>query len=148
MKETFAQFFGLVMTISFMFCYVPQIVTIYKNKFSRGLSLGLILMSICGYISGMVYMFLTQFGIWWFANYSVGLIMCIVLVYAWFKFRKNQFFKIYALLAQRYSKSFTRTRSGVRSSHRAPFSGVQLIWQSRTFARSRQQVRALSPPKC
>ena len=94
MKETLAQIFGIIMTISFMFCYVPQIVTIYKNKFSRGLSLGLILMSICGYISGMAYMFLTQFGIWWFANYSVGLIMCIVLVYAWFKFRKNQFFKI------------------------------------------------------
>jgi uncharacterized protein with PQ loop repeat len=89
MKENLAQIFGIIMTISFMFCYVPQIVTIYKNKFSRGLSLGLILMSICGYISGMVYMFLTQFGIWWFANYSVGLIMCIVLVYAWFKFRKN-----------------------------------------------------------
>ena len=89
MKEIWTQIFGIIMTISFMFCYVPQIVTIYKNKFSRGLSLGLILMSICGYISGMAYMFLTQFGIWWFANYSVGLIMCIVLVYAWFKFRKN-----------------------------------------------------------
>jgi len=89
MKDIITETFGAIMTICFMFCYVPQIVTIFKNKFSRGLSLGLVVMSICGYISGMIYMFLTQFGIWWFLNYCVGLIMCVVLVYAWFKFRKN-----------------------------------------------------------
>lgn len=89
MKETWAQIFGIIMTLSFMFCYVPQIVKIFKYRSSRDVSLWLILMSICGYISGMVYMFLTQFGIWWFANYSVGLIMCIILVYAWFKFAEE-----------------------------------------------------------
>jgi uncharacterized protein with PQ loop repeat len=89
MKETLAQIFGIIMTISFMFCYIPQILKIFKNQSSKDVSLALILMSICGYISGMVYMFLTQFGIWWFANYSVGLVMCIILVYAWFKFQKG-----------------------------------------------------------
>ena len=89
MKETWAQIFGITMTISFMFCYLPQIIKIYKNKSSEGVSLMLVIMCIIGYIAGMCYMFLTQFGIWWFANYSVGLVMCIVLVYAWFKFRKN-----------------------------------------------------------
>lgn len=89
MKEALAQTFGVIMTLSFMFCYVPQIVTIYKNKSSEGISLMFVVMCIIGYISGMCYMFLTQFGIWWFVNYSVGLVMCIVLIYAWFKFRKN-----------------------------------------------------------
>lgn len=89
MKEIWTQIFGILMTLSFMFCYIPQILKIFKNRSSRDVSLGLILMSICGYISGMVYMFLTQFGVWWFANYSVGLVMCIILVYAWFKFQKG-----------------------------------------------------------
>jgi uncharacterized protein with PQ loop repeat len=89
MHEYIAEIFGIIMTISFMFCYIPQILKIFKNRSSKDVSLALILMSICGYISGMVYMFLTQFGVWWFANYSVGLVMCIILVYAWFKFQKG-----------------------------------------------------------
>lgn len=72
-----------------MFCYVPQIVKIYKNKSSEGVSLTLIIMCIFGYISGIIYMFLTSFGLWWFINYSVGLIMCTILVYTWFKYRRN-----------------------------------------------------------
>lgn len=73
-----------------MFCYVPQIVKIYTNKSSEGVSLTLIIMCIVGYISGMIYMFLTSFGLWWFMNYSVGLIMCSILIYAWFKFKKDK----------------------------------------------------------
>lgn len=76
------------MTLSFMFCYVPQIVKIYKNKSSEGLSLMLVVMCIIGYLSGMIYMFLTAFGLWWFLNYSVGLLMCTILVFAWFKYNK------------------------------------------------------------
>jgi uncharacterized protein with PQ loop repeat len=84
-----AEIFGIIMTISFMLCYLPQIIKIYKNKSSEGVSLMLVIMCIIGYISGMIYMFLTQFGIWWFTNYSVGLVMCIILVYAWFKFAEE-----------------------------------------------------------
>jgi len=88
MQEYAAEFFGIIMTVAFMFCYVPQIIKIFQNKSSKDVSLMLILMSIVGYISGMVYMFLTTFGLWWFMNYSVGLIMCSILVFAWFKFKK------------------------------------------------------------
>lgn len=76
------------MTLAFMFCYVPQIIKIFQNKSSKDVSLMLIVMSIIGYISGLFYMFLTTFGLWWFLNYCVGLIMCSILVYAWFKFKK------------------------------------------------------------
>jgi uncharacterized protein with PQ loop repeat len=89
MREIIRQAAGITMTLCFMLCYVPQIVKIFKNKFSRGLSIMLVVMSICGYISGLVYMFLTEFGIWWFLNYCNGLIMCSVLVYAWCKYRHN-----------------------------------------------------------
>jgi uncharacterized protein with PQ loop repeat len=88
MQEYAAEFFGIIMTVAFMFCYVPQIIKIFQNKSSKDVSLMLILMSIVGYISGMVYMFLTTFGLWWFMNYSVGLVMCSILVYAWFRFKK------------------------------------------------------------
>ena len=63
MENIFAEFFGIIMMLAFMFCYVPQIVKIYKNKSSEDVSLMLILMSIVGYISGMIYMFLTAFGL-------------------------------------------------------------------------------------
>ena len=89
MQEIIREVAGIVMTLCFMFCYIPQIVKIFKNKSSRDVSLALILMSIGGYASGMVYLFLGTFGIWWFLNYCVGLIMCSILVYAWFKYRKN-----------------------------------------------------------
>jgi uncharacterized protein with PQ loop repeat len=89
MKIYITELFGIIMMLSFMLCYIPQIVKIYKNKSSEDVSLMLILMSIIGYISGMIYMFLTSFGLWWFLNYCVGLIMCSILVYAWFKFRQN-----------------------------------------------------------
>lgn len=89
MKQLVTEIAGIVMTLCFMFCYIPQIVKIFKNQSSKDVSLMLILMSIGGYISGMIYMFLTKFGIWWFLNYSVGLLMCCVLVYAWFKYRTD-----------------------------------------------------------
>lgn len=88
MQEIIKEVAGIVMTLCFMFCYVPQIVKIFKNKSSQDVSLALILMSIGGYISGMVYLFLGIFGFWWFMNYCVGLIMCTILVYAWFKYKR------------------------------------------------------------
>jgi uncharacterized protein with PQ loop repeat len=87
--NTLAQVAGFVMVVAFMFCYVPQIIKIFKNKSSKDVSLGLIVMSIIGYISGMIYMFTTTFGLFWFLNYLVGLIMCIILIYAYKKFEKS-----------------------------------------------------------
>jgi uncharacterized protein with PQ loop repeat len=88
--ETLSQIAGFVMVISFMFCYLPQIIKIFKNQSSKDVSLGLIVMSIVGYISGMVYMFTTSFGIFWFLNYLVGLVMCVILIYAYKKFEKDE----------------------------------------------------------
>ena len=88
-KNTLKEIAGMLMTFCFMFCYIPQIVKIIRNKSSRDVSLALVVMSLCGYISGMVYLFLSSFGIWWFVNYCTGLVMCSILIWAWFKYRKN-----------------------------------------------------------
>ena len=95
MQEIIKEIAGIVMMLCFMLCYIPQIVKIFKNKSSRDVSLMLILMSIGGYISGMVYMFLGTFGLWWFLNYCTGLIMCSILVYTWFKYRKDDEYDSY-----------------------------------------------------
>jgi uncharacterized protein with PQ loop repeat len=79
---------GVVMTVCFMFCYIPQIVKMHKNKSSRDVSLGLVFMSMGGYFAGMVYLFTGEFGLWWFMNYCSGIIMCTILIHAWYKYRK------------------------------------------------------------
>lgn len=95
MHDIIREIAGAIMTICFVFCYVPQIIKIFKNKSSKDVSLALILMSIAGYISGTVYMFMGTFGIWWFLNYCVGLVMCSILVYAWFKYHKDDEYDSY-----------------------------------------------------
>lgn len=59
-----------------------------KNKSSKDVSLLMIALTALGYTSGLVYMFSTEFGIWWFLNYVIGLIMCTILTYCWFKYDK------------------------------------------------------------
>ncbi len=75
------------MALSFMLCYVPQIFKIRKNKSSKDVSLALVLICVNGYISGLVYIFLTTFVLWVFLNYIAGLIMSSVLLWYWFKYK-------------------------------------------------------------
>jgi uncharacterized protein with PQ loop repeat len=79
---------GFLMIACFMLCYLPQIIKIYKNKSSKDVSITLVFMSMGGYLFGMVYLFTSTFGLWWFINYVVGIVMCTILAFAWFKFRK------------------------------------------------------------
>ena len=79
---------GIVMTLCFMFCYIPQILKIYQNKSSKDVSLMLVFMSMGGYLAGMLYLFLGDFGLWWFMNYCTGIVMCSILIYACYKFKK------------------------------------------------------------
>lgn len=86
---------GIVMTLCFMFCYIPQILKICKNKSSKDVSLMLVIMSMCGYISGMIYLFLGDFGLWWFMNYCTGIVMCSILIWAWFKYKQDDEYDSY-----------------------------------------------------
>jgi uncharacterized protein with PQ loop repeat len=87
MVEIVREASGFLMIACFMLCYLPQIYKIYKNKSSRDVSIALVFMSMGGYIFGMVYLFTSTFGLWWFVNYVVGLVMCTLLAHAWYKFK-------------------------------------------------------------
>jgi uncharacterized protein with PQ loop repeat len=85
MKELIKQFAGAAMVISFMLCYVPQIHKIIKTKSSSDISPLMILLGVSGYIFGLIYMMCSGFGIWWFLNYTSGLVTSAFLLYFWYK---------------------------------------------------------------
>jgi uncharacterized protein with PQ loop repeat len=82
------QISGAAMTLSFMFCYLPQFIKIYKTESSKDVSVLMILLGLSGYINGLIYMYCNQFGIWWFLNYLSGIISSGFLFYYWYKHRK------------------------------------------------------------
>ena len=78
---------GAIMAISFMLCYLPQILKIIRTQSSTDISPAMIFLGLSGYVFGMIYMFLNVFGIWWFLNYLTGLISSAFLLYYWYKHR-------------------------------------------------------------
>ncbi len=85
MKEIIKQIAGAAMVISFMLCYVPQIHKIIKTKSATDISPLMILFGISGYVFGLIYMMSTEFGIWWFLNYTTGIVTSCFLLYYWYK---------------------------------------------------------------
>tara|TARA_B110001454_G_C12623790_1_gene393959 strand:+ start:235 stop:564 length:330 start_codon:yes stop_codon:yes gene_type:complete len=81
--------FGSLMSISFALCFAPQIYTMYKNKSSRDVSLGMIILQICGNIGGLGLAISTNGNGWLYINYGFGLIMALGLLFFWKLFRLN-----------------------------------------------------------
>jgi len=80
---------GAIMAISFMLCYLPQILKIIKTRSSSDISPTMIFLGLSGYIFGMIYMFLNVFGTWWFLNYMTGIISSLFLLYYWYRHRNG-----------------------------------------------------------
>lgn len=80
---------GAIMAISFMLCYLPQILKIIKTRSSVDVSPTMIFLGLSGYIFGMIYMFLNVFGTWWFLNYMTGIISSLFLLYYWYRHRNG-----------------------------------------------------------
>ena len=80
---------GAIMAISFMLCYLPQILKIIKTRSSADISPTMIFLGLSGYIFGMIYMFLNVFGTWWFLNYMTGIISSLFLLYYWYRHRNG-----------------------------------------------------------
>jgi uncharacterized protein with PQ loop repeat len=78
---------GAIMAISFMLCYLPQIIKIIKTQSSSDISPAMIFLGLSGYIFGIIYMFTNVFGIWWFLNYMTGIVSSLFLLYYWYKHR-------------------------------------------------------------
>tara|TARA_R110000787_G_scaffold170640_5_gene283404 strand:- start:107 stop:436 length:330 start_codon:yes stop_codon:yes gene_type:complete len=81
--------FGSLMSISFALCFAPQIYTMYKNKSSRDVSLGMVILQICGNIGGLGLAVSTNGNGWLYINYGAGLIMALGLLFFWKLFRLN-----------------------------------------------------------
>jgi uncharacterized protein with PQ loop repeat len=80
---------GAIMAVSFMLCYLPQILKIIKTESSSDISPTMIFLGLSGYIFGMIYMFLNVFGTWWFLNYLTGIISSLFLLYYWYRHRNG-----------------------------------------------------------
>ena len=88
-KNVIRDISGAVMALSFMMCYVPQIIKIIKTKSSSDISPAMIFLGLSGYIFGMIYMSLNVFGTWWLLNYLTGIISSLVLLYYWYVHRND-----------------------------------------------------------
>ena len=81
--------FGSLMSISFALCFAPQVYTMYKNKSSKDVSLGMCILQILGNVGGLGLAFTQTSDIWFKINYGFGLIMSLALTYFWWKYRIN-----------------------------------------------------------
>jgi uncharacterized protein with PQ loop repeat len=82
------EFAGIAMACCFIFCNIPQIYKIIKNKSSTDVSLSLIVMCALGGCFGILYNFLSGFAFWFFLNHAIGVVTTSVLLYVWFKYKK------------------------------------------------------------
>jgi uncharacterized protein with PQ loop repeat len=88
MLNILKEFFGVIMAGCFVICYIPQIFKIFKTKSSKDLSLLFVIMPMIGYISGLLYLVLSQsFVLWLVLNYTIGLVMTIFLLVIYYKYK-------------------------------------------------------------
>lgn len=78
---------GILMTVCYAGCYLPQILKIYKTKRAKDLSVGLITLSIFGAIFGIIYASYTSNNSWLFISYGIGLVLSSILLFLQRKYR-------------------------------------------------------------
>jgi uncharacterized protein with PQ loop repeat len=78
---------GILMTVCYAGCYIPQIIKLYRTKSSTDLSGGLIWMSIMGAVFGIIYASHTINNSWLFVSYGIGLFLSLILLYLYKKYR-------------------------------------------------------------
>lgn len=89
--EIIKQLSGISLSLAFSIAWVPQIYRIYRNKSSRDVSLGMLLLSAVGYTSGLTYVVTNDIAkLWVVVNYTSGLFMTFITVLAWWKFRNTE----------------------------------------------------------
>ena len=67
---------GIISLLFFTSCYIPQIIAILKTKDVRGISVGLWVLLIAGYVTGLCYVISLRDYIL-VTTYSVGLILAL-----------------------------------------------------------------------
>ena len=82
------QIFGILLAFCFSGAYVPQVYKIVKNRSSRDVSFLMLVVNGIGYSSGLLYVYLSRIsGFWLKFNYWGGLIMTILCILIWFRYK-------------------------------------------------------------
>jgi uncharacterized protein with PQ loop repeat len=82
--------FGIISALLFSFCYVPQILKLYKQKKTDGISIGMYWICIIAYLSGIIYVY-SKYGIdiILFMNYILGGTLCSITMMYYYKYKQK-----------------------------------------------------------
>jgi uncharacterized protein with PQ loop repeat len=84
-----SDFFGAVMSFSFVSSYIPQIIKMLVTKKAHDVSVWTYGICIQGYVAGLIWLLLTGFQLWLFINFFVGLSLSLTVVWLWYRYREK-----------------------------------------------------------
>jgi len=74
----------ILLSVCFAIAYLPQIIRMIRNKSSKDVSLGMMILNLVGYCSGLVYITSNEIARFWVVvNYSSGISMTILTMFFW-----------------------------------------------------------------
>ena len=83
-SEIIKQTSGILLSVCFAIAYFPQIIRMIRNKSSKDVSLGMLILNLVGYSSGLIYVTTNEIARFWVVtNYTSGIIMTILTVFFW-----------------------------------------------------------------
>lgn len=89
MESAIHQLSGILMTICYLLCNIPQIIKIIKTKSAKDISVGFIWLSIAGHSFATIYASFGINNIWIFVCYGGGLLSCLILLVLWHLYGKK-----------------------------------------------------------
>ena len=82
--EIIKQTSGILLSVCFAIAYFPQIIRMIRNKSSKDVSLGMLILNLVGYSSGLIYITTNEIARFWvMVNYVSGICMTILTVFFW-----------------------------------------------------------------
>jgi uncharacterized protein with PQ loop repeat len=82
--EIIKQVSGILLSVCFAIAYFPQIIRMIRNKSSKDVSLGMLILNLVGYSSGLIYITTNEIARFWvMVNYVSGICMTILTVFFW-----------------------------------------------------------------
>jgi len=82
--EIIKQTSGILLSVCFAIAYFPQIFRMIRNKSSKDVSLGMLILNLVGYSSGLLYVTSNEIARFWVVvNYTSGIVMTILTVFFW-----------------------------------------------------------------
>jgi len=88
-KEVFKELAGLICTICFNLCYLPQIYKIFKTKHVKDVSPTMLYLCLIGYIFGLYYVATSLSGVYLVVNYTLGCISSFILCFLYERYKNK-----------------------------------------------------------